>query len=475
MQYNRYAGKRGDRIMIELLKLCGFEEQEIEVELPRIEKAFNRLGINTEDIERGKQRLKKYYDVELKGVRKVIRLCVKELVNALLIREESDGKVIYGFMAPGVDSICSALVSKSNEVFAISQCWAFQIVYGCLFGKIVPVIEEAEKKWLKAGLVAHCANIKTLVGSLTLGLFPKPDLLVTTGFLCEAAPKTLDLLHELYNIPVWYMDACKDRQSWEYPEPADRIASLTAKSLKKLAERIQGVTGVEITDGMLSDIMDAKGKLHDALSRLRGLVQSSDPLPLSPTHENLWMCLNSLTLSIDGIAEATEVINSLYDELRQRVDKGLGVVEKGAPRVLAILPAGQTDPRLEHLACEVGIAIVALDTNSTAHFNKVSENPYMKFGLQLEQAPLDLTITGRIPFIIEQCKKLNIDGVLDRYHVGCRSVVADALIIKEAVKKELGLPVLVMEWENFDPRAYNHEQFKRRLEVFLTMMIKSSD
>jgi len=44
--------------MIELLKLCGFQEQEIEAELPRVDKAFAKLGINTEDIERGKQRLK---------------------------------------------------------------------------------------------------------------------------------------------------------------------------------------------------------------------------------------------------------------------------------------------------------------------------------------------------------------------------------------------------------------------------------
>jgi len=461
--------------MIELLELCGFEEEEIKSELPRIEKSFNKLGINAEDIERGKQRLKKYYDIELKGLRKVLRLCVKELVNAVLVRDEGDDKkVIYGFMSPGIDLIFTALVSKSNKVFPISQSWAFQVVVGCIFGKIEPIMEEAEKKWLKAGLVAHCANIKTLVGSLTLGLFPKPDLLITTGFLCEAAPKTLDLLHELYDIPVWFIDACKDRESWEYPEPTDRIASLTAKSLRRLVEKIQEVTGVEITDGMLSDAMDAKERLGDALGRLRELVESSDPLPLSPSHENIWMCLNSLTLSMEGIAEATEAINTLYEELSQRVARGLGVVEKGAPRVLAILPAGQTDPRLEYLACEVGIAIVALDTNSEAPYKKRSKNPYMRFGLQLEQAPLDLTLTGRIPFIIEQCKKLNVDGVLDRYHAGCRSVVADALIIEEAVKKELGLPVLVMEWENFDPRVYNHEQFRSRLEIFKAMMRKNS-
>ena len=135
--------------MIELLTLCGFEEQEIELELPRIEKAFNKLGINTEDIERGKQRLRKYYDIELKGIRKVFRLCIRELVNVMLVREESEKKVIYGFMAPGIDLICSALVNRSNNVMAISQCWALQIIYGCVFGKIVTGNGKIKPLWSK--------------------------------------------------------------------------------------------------------------------------------------------------------------------------------------------------------------------------------------------------------------------------------------------------------------------------------------
>ena len=73
--------------MIELLKLCGFREDEIDSELPRVEGAFRKLGITTEDIERGKQRLTRYYDIELEGLRRVFRLCLRELVSALLVRD----------------------------------------------------------------------------------------------------------------------------------------------------------------------------------------------------------------------------------------------------------------------------------------------------------------------------------------------------------------------------------------------------
>ena len=460
--------------MKELLTLCGFEKCEIDSELPRVEKAFHKLGITDGDIERGKQRMATYYDIELEGVRKVFRLCLRELVAALLVRDEGEKKLIYGFMVPGIEVLGSALVSQSRDVFSIHHSWAFHIVVGCIFGKIVPIIEEAEKKWLKAGMVAHCANVKTLVGPIELGLFPKPDLLVTSGFTCETSPKTVDLLHELNDIPVWYVDTCLDREFVEYPEPPQRITELTAKSFRKLTEKIQEIVGFEITDDMLLEVQKAKDKLNDALRRVRELIEGSDPLPLSPAHENIWMCMNSLTLSMDGIAEAVEAMNTLYDELRKRVEKGLGVVEKGAPRVLAILPAGQTDPRLEQLACEVGIAIVAIDMSLTAPFTEIPESPYMKMGAGMQQHTLGFPLRGRIPLIIEGCKRLNVAGVLDRFHVGCRAVAADALIIEKAVQKELGIPVLVLEWENFDPRVYNHEEYKKRLEVFKAMMTQKS-
>ena len=460
--------------MIELLEMFGFETPEIESELPRVKKAFDKLGLDDADIEEGKQRLRTYYDIELKGVRKVFRLCLKELVNVILVKEESDKKVIYGFMSPGIDLLGTALVSNSRDVFAIHQSWAFQVVVGCVFGKIEPIMEEAEGKWLKGGLVAHCANIKTLVGPIAMGLFPKPDLLVTAGFLCEASPKTLDILHELYGIPVRHIDACQDRSAGELPEPSERIAEMTVKSLRRLVAEIRDITGFEITDDMLREVQNAKRKLDPPLRKLRDLVQNSDPLPLSPSHDNILMCLNGLTLSMDGIDEAADALNILCHELQERVTMGKGVVEKGAPRVMALLPAGQTDPRLEQLACEVGIAIVASDMNLHVPFSSMPDDPYMRYALGTQQGSLGMMLAGRIPMIIEGCKRLKIDGVLDRYHVGCRVVAGDALLIEDAVRKELGIPVLVLEWENFDPRAYDHELFRNRLEVFKSMMTKQS-
>jgi len=459
--------------MIELLKLCGFEEREIESELPRVEKAFHRLGITAEDIELGKQRLTKYYDVELQGIRKAFRLCVREVIDSVLAREEGKKKIIFGFMIPGFETIGPVLMSKSKEVYAAHYSWAFLLVFGCIFDKMVPVLEAAEKKWLKAGAVAHCSNLKTLVGLVALDLIPRPDLMVTSGFLCETAPKTLDLLHELYDIPVCCWDTCQDRGSGDYFDDTDRAVDLAAKNLRRLVKKFQEVVGFPITDDMLWEALKARRKFDNALGRLQDLIHSSDPLPLSPTHDNLWMILSSLTFCIEDIPDAVDAVNTAYQEIQERVSKGVGAMEKGAPKVLGALFAHHSDPRLEHLAGELGIAVVVESPTSLVRYDRKRQDPYYVMSLGLGGS-LSAGLTIKIPMQIETCKRMNIDGVLDRYHVGCRAVTGDALVIQNAVEKELGIPVLLLEWENFDPRVYNHEEYRRRLEVFKTMMTQKS-
>jgi len=459
-------------IMIELLKLCGFESREIDLELPRVKKAFNKLGITADDIERGKQRLHKYYDIELKGVRKVFGFYLRELIDSVLAREEGKTKVIYAYMAPCVEAISSAVISKSKEVHMTVQPWAFEIVLGNIFDKMVPILEASEKKWLKAGAVAHCGNVKSFLGIIALDLIPRPDLVITSGFLCETAPKTLDLLHELYGFPVFSCDACFDIELWEYPEGQKRATDLAAKSMRRLTERIQDIVGFEITDDMLSEVLDARSTFNAAIDKLRDIIANSDKLPISATHDIFWAYFGELTLSIDGIAGAVDALNTVCEELQERVSKGMGVVEKGAPRIMAMLPPHQSDPRLEHLAGEVGLAIVTSDNNFMVPYEKTSKDPYVVICEEYLWSSLSSTPAKRIPLIIEACKKLNIDGVLDRFHAPCRSVAGDALIIKDAVEKELGIPVLLLEWENFDPRAYNDEEYKRRLGVFKSIMIK---
>ena len=453
--------------MIELLELCGFESKDIEVELPRVERIFNKIGITAGDIEQAKQRLRRYYDVELKGVRRGLRASILELVDLMLAREEGKTKVFYGFMTSSrFETVSSALMAKSKEIYSARIDFMFQRVLGCIFGKMNHVFEAAEQNWVKAGRMVHCGNVKSVMGLFALDLIPKPDMMVTSGFLCETAPKSIDMLQELYGIPGYCYDACNDI---EYREPAGanrRTIDLAVKGLRKFVERIQDEVGFEITDEMLREVLDAKSRMGNARRKLDEVIQGSDPPPITPHSE---MISGSQPSKMENIDEAIEGIDILYEELKARVDSGVGVIEKGAPRILTAHGPHNTDPTLEYLLTELGIRVAGAAMGSPMDAVVDRSDPYVEMALMPGG---NVCLAARIAATIDACKKMKVDGLLDLYHAGCRAFAGDAVLIKEAVEKEVGIPVLLMEWENFDPRIYNHEQYKRRLEVFKMMMLE---
>jgi benzoyl-CoA reductase/2-hydroxyglutaryl-CoA dehydratase subunit BcrC/BadD/HgdB len=243
-----------------------------------------------------------------------------------------------------------------------------------------------------------------------------------------------------------------------------------------MVQRVQEEVGFEITDEMLREVLRVKGSFTEAVNKVHELIRNSDPVPIGSTHDNLMMWLGPVPLNIDSLVLATDAVKTLHKELQERVDRGVGALEKGAPKIFSILPVHHTDPRLEYLVNQVGMAIVATDMEFTATSGlpastmAATNDPYEAMSQYL-QSSLLLHLGGRISVILDACKRLKVDGVLNHYHVGCRSVAGDALIIKDAITKKMGIPVLSLEWENFDPRVYQHEQYKTRLELFKSMIM----
>lgn len=460
--------------MRDLLAFCGYETSEIESELSRIQKAFTRLSITENDIETGKQRVQTYYDMELKGIRKLLGCYLRECVNIVLAKEEGKKKIVHGCMAPGFDIIGGAINSHFPDAFTMVPNPMFMVVLGCIFGKFVPILEAAERLWLKTGMVAHCAMVKSRLGLLSLGLIPKPDFLVTSGSTCETSPKTNDLLQETEGIRSLCYDSCRDIDPSEYPVQT-RAIIFAAESMRRLTRVLEDNMGIKLEGDMLQEMLDAKSAYGKALGRIHKLIHTSDPVPIGSTHGNLLAWLGGAALTIDDTRKATAAFNTLYEELEERVHKGEGVLEKGAPRVLGILPFHHSDPSLECLMNTLGIAQIASDYDfpvpgSTPPDFNADSDPFVAIAQGTHSSPLAFNLSGRIEIIKKACRELNVDGVLNHYHVGCRYVAGDAMSIQRALTKELDIPVLELEWENFDPRVFDHDHFRSQLEMFKTIM-----
>ena len=99
----------------EFLRLFGLEGGELEKEVPRIERAFSILKIESDEINRAKEQLVKYYSVELLGMRKIWGIALKELVDLVLAKEEGK-KIAYGSYPP-ISEILAAGALASDDIY----------------------------------------------------------------------------------------------------------------------------------------------------------------------------------------------------------------------------------------------------------------------------------------------------------------------------------------------------------------------
>ena len=72
----------------ELLKICGFEGEEIDRERSRIEKAFERFEIGPDDMPAAENWVMQNHDVQLLGVRRLLGAWLKELIDLVLAKDE---------------------------------------------------------------------------------------------------------------------------------------------------------------------------------------------------------------------------------------------------------------------------------------------------------------------------------------------------------------------------------------------------
>ncbi len=460
--------------MRELLELCGFDEQESQVQLPRIQETFARLGITEDDIETGKERLNTYYDMDLRGVRKVMGVLLKDLADIVLMRDEGARKVIHACMAPGFEIVGTVIRTNSKDVGFTYPNFTFLAILEGMFGKATPVFEAAEKLWLRGGVMRHCGMVKTRVGLISLGLLPRPDLTVTTGYSCDTSPKSNEVMEAVLGIPAYCVDTTQDRQMDEFPD-GSRATTLAAKGMRRFGDVLRQETGFEITDDMVWRAIEARKPFGDAVGRVLDVIRHSDPLPLASTHLSVIGALGSIPFKESDIPTVVDALDTLHGELEERVRAGAGVTPKGAPRLMVCCPNNHSDPRFEHLANQMGLAIVASDFDFASERMErgagvVDPNdPYDVICQHLHYAPAQF-LGARIAITLDACRRLGIDGVINHYHVGCRFIAGDAIAERDAIIRELDIPVLMFEWESFDPRAFDHEQHRAKLEVFRSML-----
>ncbi len=167
-----------------------------------------------------------------------------------------------------------------------------------------------------------CALIKAFMGFKLAGLCPYVELtdLLVGETTCDGKKKAYEIFNDItkkvYVMEVPNMKSEESRRLWfsevrRFKDKMEELSSrkITLENLKKA-----------------SSIVNERRKALQRLSRLR----AADPPPISGLDALL---INQISFYDDPV-RFTEMTNKLNEELQERVKQGIGVTQKGSPRIL---------------------------------------------------------------------------------------------------------------------------------------------
>jgi len=169
----------------------------------------------------------------------------------------------------------------------------------------------------------------------------------------------------------------------------------------------------------------------------------------------------------EGLLFGQEAMDILYQELQERVEKGMGTLPKGAPRIFITHPI-YCDDELFHMVAEAGLAIVTGSHMTTAR----ERVPSTYTSLWEKLADVNLRRgsrycgLGMVQGVKQICLDWKVDAAIVSYPYSCRGFVSYPFKAKEILEKELGIPAMVLENDIYDIREITPEQLRNRVETF---------
>jgi benzoyl-CoA reductase/2-hydroxyglutaryl-CoA dehydratase subunit BcrC/BadD/HgdB len=306
-----------------------------------------------------------------------------------------------------------------------------------------------------------CPLVKSTLGLALADICPfGPIMDLAVGeTTCDAKKKVWDRLARGGHFHVLELPQKKN----------DRTRALWVAEVREFAERVEELTGSPLhPDDVRKAIalMNRKRRLLQRLNELRRL----DPPPISGLDALVVMQV----ALIDAPARFCEALESLLDELEERVAKGVSPFEQGIPRVLvAGCPSVLGNWKVHHLIETSGAAIVCDEScTGTRYFTHQVEESGDGMDELIEAIAdryfrIDCSCftpnTERIEHVVELARDYGADAVAQYILQYCHTYNIEAMRVDEALS-EAGIPTLRIETD------YSQEdtgQLRTRVEALL--------
>ncbi len=165
----------------------------------------------------------------------------------------------------------------------------------------------------------------------------------------------------------------------------------------------------------------------------------------------------------------------LRDEVRQRAEQGIGVIEQERIRLFWDNIPLWYNMGLFNAFEDWGAVFVAETYSAAWSMRMDPRKPIESLALKsLVSYPMAscTSIRKRRDMVLQACRQYRIDGAVLHSNKSCVPISLGQMDIKQALEEELGIPSVVVDGDHMDDRNFSAGQFRARVEAFLEMLLE---
>jgi len=304
------------------------------------------------------------------------------------------------------------------------------------------------------------------------GDFPPPDIVLAHNTACHMELTSFKAIGEYFEVPVFTLNGGLGASE-------DSLAFVTDQ-LKEFIEFAESkIPGVRYDEERMVELVEADGK---AFAYMREINQLRRHVPCLLSSLDAFRLPRWPTYYPDP-NPALNYFEAWRDEMMERAEKGIGVLENERLRLLwAVTGPFYFNPF--RVLANRGVSVPALQFGWMTRLFGITYPGYgdeTEYGRKLtpleEQARFlnsnAWAVLGEtwVKETLAACRDLKVDGMVYYVQIGCTASAGLGRVVAERAEKELGIPTLLMEGRQLDAQFKSQEECEKELESFVDLCL----
>jgi benzoyl-CoA reductase/2-hydroxyglutaryl-CoA dehydratase subunit BcrC/BadD/HgdB len=314
-----------------------------------------------------------------------------------------------------------------------------------------------------------CSFFRNMDGLMHAGKWPRSDMFLYAASVCDNV-KSFHTLGRRYGIPSFGLER-------SYLPYTAHAIEFWKNEYKRLIAFLEEQTGKKMDYDRLKEVVARSYRLTELHIEIDKLV-ANVPCPLSPE------CFSGTLVAIrllPGTQKGIDFLTELRDELKERVDKGIGAIENERFRVLWSSFTPFFDPTLmSFMQQKYGAVSVAdmlstwrVDANLQANWMLDPDDPLGNLAYRTVLAPGNCQYSSGIDVgavLSDKSRRFKVDAAIFNNNWGCKTGAGYGPIIKDELMRQVKVPTLTLHCDVLDHTFISRADIESEMDSFFEMI-----